>query len=319
MRTGRPLPSRVGFTLIELLVVIAIIAVLIGLLLPAVQKIREAAARMQCANNLKQLGLACHNFHDTHGFLPPTRIGRALPDAPNNATKSYMTWAALILPYIEQDNLYKLFNLSLPYARQAPAAVGNNVKTFFCPSHPHDGKLSTDAPPGGLADYAACGGNGAVGGDQSDPRSTGAFVLATHTIAPNGTLTNWKGTVTLGGISDGTSNTFLIGERIVRYTTLNGGGRGTGEDRSVFAFNYNNYRRYAGLSSNNEIHVLQLYSPDPIWNAQVINNRSFGSRHAGVCQFVFCDGSVKALANSTDVTVLTRLAMRQDGQVVGNF
>jgi prepilin-type N-terminal cleavage/methylation domain-containing protein len=310
---------RPAFTLIELLVVIAIIAVLIALLLPAVQKVREAAARTQCANNLKQLGLACHNFHDSNGFLPPTRIGRVTPLDPNNEDKSYMTWAALLLPFIEQDNIYRQFNLSLPYSRQAPAAVANNVKTYFCPSHPVADRLSNDTPPGSLADYAACGGNGAVGGDQSDPMATGAFVLAMHTIAADGTLTSWKGIVTLGNISDGTSNTFLMGERIVRYSTLTNNGRGRSEDRSVFAFNYNNFRRYAGLSPNNEIHVLQLYSPDPIWNAQVVNNRSFGSRHPGICQFVLCDGSVRALPNSTDVTVLTRLAMRQDGQVVGDF
>src|SRR5262245_30202090 len=155
---SRPLTRgpQPGFTLIELLVVIAIIGVLIALLLPAVQKVREAANRIKCANNLKQLGLACHNFHDSYGFLPPTRIGRVTPTAPNSADKSYMTWAVLILPYLEQDNLYKQFNLKLPYSLQAPAAVANNVKTYFCPSHPDGGsKLSTDVPPGGLSDYAA--------------------------------------------------------------------------------------------------------------------------------------------------------------------
>lgn len=121
----------------------------------------------------------------------------------------------------------------------------------------------------------------------------------------------------MANIRDGTSNTFMVGERIVRYSTVMSGGYGRAEDRSVYnSGNANNYRRYAGLSSNNELHVLQIYDPNPIWNAQVINNRSFGSRHPGICQFVMCDGSVRAFQQSTDVTVLTRLAMRNDGLVI---
>jgi prepilin-type N-terminal cleavage/methylation domain-containing protein len=147
-----------GFTLIELLVVIAIISILIGMLLPAVQKAREAAARISCANNLKQIGLAMHMYHNDHERLPPNRLG-----------DGRATWAVLILPYLEQDNLYRQWDLSKTYFEQTEVARRGTVKGYFCPSRRTAGdapqlSVSGDVPgvagapnvhfPGGLSDYA---------------------------------------------------------------------------------------------------------------------------------------------------------------------
>ena len=135
--------NKRAFTLIELLVVIAIISTLIGMLLPAVQKAREAAARISCANNLKQIGLAMHMHHTDNEKLPPSRLtgGRA-------------TWAVLMLPYLEQDNLYRAWNLGFPYYQQSAVARTTQVKGYFCPSRRAAGgatgtSISGDVPSDG--------------------------------------------------------------------------------------------------------------------------------------------------------------------------
>ena len=192
---------RAAFTLIELLVVIAIIAVLVGLLLPAVQKVREAASRMSCQNNLKQLGLALHNFHSTNQKLPPGYVATGAYVNGTTDTTPGWAWGACVLPYLEQNNIYSQFVLNQPV--QNSSAIQNVVKTFVCPSDlgtqttfaVTDASWSTVclAPP---SSYAAC-----CGGGVSTTAATG-----------NGCFYRNSG-VRLTDIKDGTSNTIFIEDR----------------------------------------------------------------------------------------------------------
>jgi prepilin-type N-terminal cleavage/methylation domain-containing protein/prepilin-type processing-associated H-X9-DG protein len=200
IRTPRP-----AFTLIELLVVIAIIGILVSLLLPAVQKIREAAARLQCQNNLKQMGLALHNYHDSNQSFPPGYVAAGpYSDGATDTTPGW-GWSALLLPYLEQGPLYNLirFNLPVEYP-QNTAAVQTLVKVYQCPSDltPATAFTVPDAfgKPVALAapsSYSAC-----VGGDESDthgPSALGVFYRNSHTRITD--------------ITDGTSSTILVGEK----------------------------------------------------------------------------------------------------------
>jgi prepilin-type N-terminal cleavage/methylation domain-containing protein len=296
--------KRRAFTLIELLVVIAIISILIGMLLPAVQRAREAASRISCANNLKQIGLAMHMHHNDHDRLPPSRV--YFTNVINPGTLVYEggpTWNVFILSYLEQDAFYRLWNVNATYYDQVPAARQYNVKGFFCPSRrtSQDGlSVFGDRPPispsdfpqmpGGLSDYAA-------------------VVDPTGTDAPSAVGSGANGSFRLGtglrfaDFIDGQSNTLLIGEKHVAK-----GREGYGwTDCSTYNGNYMTCSSRAASRA----YTLTTNPLDTGWK--------FGSRHTGVVMFCFADGGVRPLAEYINPYTLELLGTRNDGQVIPDY
>jgi prepilin-type N-terminal cleavage/methylation domain-containing protein len=330
-----------GFTLIELLVVIAIIAVLIGLLLPAVQKVREAAARMSCSNNLKQIALALHNYHDANGNFPPVRV-----------SNNHATWFVLIMPFLEQENISKGWVFTTTYVNQTPAYREYQVKTYQCPSRgrsagqlhvpqqvvpadtsppPEFNGSSNDArfsgpnqPPGALGDYAA--NLGEYGFYATPPREICFGTTANGALAP-GSITNGRinSFTKITDIIDGTTNTFLVGEKHVPAGML---GRLKVGDGSIYCGVWTTYSgRVAGIGhplAKGPFDVTPTAAVPPpagqsgTWRpgGDAVYAKKFGSWHTAVCQFAFGDGSVKAINVNIDETTLGQLACRHDGLVI---
>jgi prepilin-type N-terminal cleavage/methylation domain-containing protein/prepilin-type processing-associated H-X9-DG protein len=303
--------SRRGFTLIELLVVIAIIAILIGLLLPAVQKVREAAARMSCSNKLKQLGLACHNYQDANGKLPQSG---ALLTAPQSGNHFYMSgygwsWIARVLPQFEQDALYASGGIPFSQLAAVPNVVATQIPTLLCPSDSSSAQARTDrsnleGSPVGSTNYKGVAGSawswgnwaynpyGTPGPDPGLDNGNGVFFR-----------TDIKRPLRLEHIQDGTSNTLMIGEDLpdrnthVSWPYCNGA---TGT--TAIPLNTN-------VPGNG-----QQFDPTD-WP----NVYSFRSKHTSGANFCLADGSVRFISQGTDLATYRALGTIDGSEVVGDY
>ncbi len=329
---------RSGFTLIELLIVMGIIALLIGLLLPAVAKVRESAYRAQCTNNLSQLGKAFVGYQTTAGSLPPSTL--YFGNGPY--TGGFATWAVLILPHIDQDNVFRQWNTSLRYHhRLNDGGRAVAIPMMFCPTRrntpstfsqfPAD-KLSTPSEQhkaGALSDYVVCDGNQfnlpatGDGGGAIVAAVDQTFILGDQNgnpgIAPcppmngNAVLTKWKSATKLSSISRGASNTLMIGEKHIRQDYAEG--QGPYIDSSVFNGSRQGPNVSAGAWSKMVGSGVGLQK-DPLYGTrpgEIGWERMFGSAHLTGVNFAFADGSVRNVPFSTDPVLLDQLARRALG------
>ena len=280
-----------AFTLIELLVVIAIIGILIALLVPAVQKVREAAARTQCQNNLKQIGLACHNFHDGRRFLPPGYLSASPYFDGATDTSPGWGWATFILPYLEQENLYRSINLALPIEHPANAAAVQQVlPLFLCPSD--------QTPPSAFVVPNAFGSPLVWAGPSSYAASCGGDESETDALTGAGVFYRNSRT-RMTDVTDGLSNTIFIGERA--WANANGIWAGAVNAGVCKRGQYNpcpgNSAAFATASALVLAHAhLNNATSDTDGGLD-----DFSSRHIGGSLFLFGDGSVRFVRSvSTD-------------------
>ena len=311
--------ARRGFTLIELLVVIAIIAILVALLLPAVQQAREAARRTQCKNNLKQLGLAIHNYHDTHGCLPIADV-----DGTVNAVSAH----ARLLPYLEQTNLYTRVDFNVPYDHPNNAVPrATELPVFRCPSYP----TRLPAAIGGRNNYYWNAGNGIV------MYATGAAGQPN----PNGIIYHNK-RYRFNDITDGLSNKSAMAEKLTgdgnngvstpRVDTYRPGTYPNNAAEATLQCNAANVNDLSqqGYSNVGGPWLQQYHSTNQYNHVLPPNGRSCmfppgriattaNSQHTGGVQLVLCDGSVRFVSENLDIGTWRNLGSIDGGEIVGEF
>jgi len=276
---------RRAFTLIELLVVIAIIAILIGLLVPAVQKVRESAALSQCSNNLKQIGLACHAFNDAHKVLP--RGGGNGPTdccAPDAGRIDLYNWTYHILPFVEQDPLFKLGAVAANRATLNKSVV----PIYYCPTRRRPRLYRNLAK----SDYAGNAGTNDTNGVMQNPRNAN------------------NPFIDLVAIRDGTSNTVLVAESRIHVAFMDAGQTGYDSD--------NESCYTTGWADDVERRGSLPPEPDilPAATAGSLCHGRFGGSHIAGCNTCFADGSVRTIRFSVTQVTFNRLCLRSDGQTI---